>query len=623
MSPIRRNISLGISLLLLMGFLLLELHATEEFPVLYKGRFRPAEAYGRLWLYDIAHRQTLKKEDLEQFHASTTSALAFLWQLEFNGRDTYQNAPLFWVGSADLKRWVGLPLLRDRFSFLELQTAASNEYLGEEIERTDLQLSEEWKVLLSVLQAFESIHAAPSSLETAYLVRLSQLQKQGIQPKEISTVLEQEYPLVQRLHAAGNLFYALPSRLKAGDWLPLQALTLKVYQASSNDLQPIGNFTLYPDKEFKAIRGAFLLAQEKASQSPNSAPDLETIGQLASTLKEGYRSIAGKVAQQAHGKSLSYPTLAQLKVEALYVSFPWISLLICLYALAIFLLIASSRFHSIRLSRLSVGAMSVALICHTAVLAMRCYILQRPPVSNMFETVIYVPWVAGCISLLIPASRREPLALISACTASIILLVIVEITGLNQTLDQVQAVLDSNYWLTIHVLLVVGSYGIFILSALLGHLYLGLSLRKQQGGTLMPILSYLILQTLYGGTALLITGTLLGGVWAAESWGRFWDWDPKESWAFISSCIYLAWIHAYRFHRIGPFGLAIGAVSGFLAISFTWYGVNYILGTGLHSYGFGSGGELFYYSFLGAEVLFLSLVLLINTRRQSSKHVSL
>lgn len=132
----------------------------------------------------------------------------------------------------------------------------------------------------------------------------------------------------------------------------------------------------------------------------------------------------------------------------------------------------------------------------------------------------------------------------------------------------------------------------------------------------MTALGQLILQTMYGGTILLVSGTILGGIWAAESWGRFWDWDPKESWAFISSCFYLIWIHAYRFHRIGSFGLAIGAVSGLLAISFTWYGVNYILGTGLHSYGFGSGGEIFYYSFLGIECLFLILMLIIHSNKK-------
>jgi ABC-type transport system involved in cytochrome c biogenesis permease subunit len=223
--------------------------------------------------------------------------------------------------------------------------------------------------------------------------------------------------------------------------------------------------------------------------------------------------------------------------------------------------------------------------------------------------VLYVPWVAACASLLLPAFRRHSLALLAACVTSIGLLVILEVTDLNQSLDQVQAVLDSQFWLLIHVLLVVGSYGIFILGAIMGHFYLGMFIAQRQENATMKHLSYMILQTLYGGTAMLIAGTILGGVWAAESWGRFWDWDPKESWAFISSCFYLIWIHAYRFHRIASFGLAIGAVSGLLAISFTWYGVNYILGTGLHSYGFGSGGEYYYYAFIGSECLFLGVAL--------------
>ena len=209
--------------------------------------------------------------------------------------------------------------------------------------------------------------------------------------------------------------------------------------------------------------------------------------------------------------------------------------------------------------------------------------------------------------------------MIAACTASVVLLLIIEIADLNQSLDQVQAVLDSQFWLMIHVLLVVGSYGIFILGALLGHLYLILFMKGGKQINAMPLLSNLILQSLYGGTALLVTGTILGGIWAAESWGRFWDWDPKESWAFISCCFYLVWIHAFRFNRIGAFGLAIGAVSGLLAISFTWYGVNYILGTGLHSYGFGSGGEFYYYTYLGAECLFLAAA--IWTKRQSRQHL--
>jgi ABC-type transport system involved in cytochrome c biogenesis permease subunit len=156
-------------------------------------------------------------------------------------------------------------------------------------------------------------------------------------------------------------------------------------------------------------------------------------------------------------------------------------------------------------------------------------------------------------------------------------------------------VLDSKFWLMIHVLMVVGSYGFFLTAGILAHLALiaGKDFSKN------------IRKFLYCGVSLLIPGTILGGVWAAQSWGRFWDWDPKESWAFVSSALFLIVIHLDRFKKIGSFGLNLGAIVGFQAITFTWYGVNYILGTGLHSYGFGNGGEMGYTLFVLGDFLFL------------------
>ena len=144
-------------------------------------------------------------------------------------------------------------------------------------------------------------------------------------------------------------------------------------------------------------------------------------------------------------------------------SFPWIPLLILLYGLALFFLMATYRVSSPLLRLSSLILFVLAWLCHTVVLGMRCYILERPPVSNMFETVIYVPWVAAMACVVLPMARRQPLALMAAATTSIILLLLSGVTGLNQNLEQVQAVLDSQFWLMIHVLLVVGSYGIFIL----------------------------------------------------------------------------------------------------------------------------------------------------------------
>lgn len=495
----------------------------EDFPVLYKGRFRPADSYARVWLYD-------QKEDRPQFDAKSQSSLQWLLKL-----DLTENIP------------------------------------------------------------------------SDYIDRLKQLQIESYPLKQIALILEREYPPFQRIRTASPHFKALPG--KNQEWFPLKALKLETYHKKSNELRPIANFTLYSEFEFEQIRQAYLNWAEGGQKQ-------KELDALTHTLKQAYKNLAGTVAQEAEGKALYYPTLNQLRAEYEYYQYPWIKFLIFLYGTCTLLFIFSAALHfSSRIQKGILGLLIIAFLFHSLMLLWRVYILQRPPVSNMFETVIYVPWITVLFGLAFGILKRNAFPFLASSLATTLLLVLLELTHLNHSLDPVQAVLDSQFWLIIHVLMVVGSYGIFLLGSILGHFYLASSLIYKRKTPSMPLLAQAILQSLYAGTAFLTIGTLLGGVWAAESWGRFWDWDPKESWAFISICIYLIGIHAYRFQRIGEFGLAFGAVSGFLAISFTWYGVNYILGTGLHSYGFGSGGEIYYYFFLLAEIIFLGAALLSDREK--------
>lgn len=584
----------------------------EEFPVLFKGRFRPVEAYAKLWFYDLYHSSTIKSNALKEFKTPSSSPLPFLWELNFLGSSSYQDIPLFWIQSGELKKWLGLTPTQDRFSYGELRGSFNflqiHHELKKELEKKDKKFVEEWSSLNHSLKEFEQLKGIFSPSENAYRNRLKELQESGVFPKEIGKILEREFPLAQRLGNAGSLFKSLPSRYQEGDWFSLNALKVHLYQPSSQSLQEIGNFTSYSDEDFYNIRATYLRLHQ-AYLSSNQEEILSTQQQLAFALSHAYKSIAGNIVHEAHEKKMVYPSTTQLKIESLYVHYPWIPLLILLYGIGAALLFVGHQKNFPRIQFISKAVIFFAVVCHSSLLVMRSYILGRPPVSNMFETVIYVPWIGACAALLFPAFRKHSLVLLAACICSIVLLILLQMTDLNQSLDQVQAVLDSQFWLFIHVLLVVGSYGMFILGGMIGHFYLILFLIHRKETETMKQLASMILQSMYAGTTLLISGTILGGIWAAESWGRFWDWDPKESWAFISSCYYLIWIHAYRFHRISSFGLAVGAVSGLFAITFTWYGVNYILGTGLHSYGFGSGGEHYYYAYLIAESLFLAIVL--------------
>ena len=267
---------------------------------------------------------------------------------------------------------------------------------------------------------------------------------------------------------------------RSGEWLPLKTL------------KEARNPTLYSDALYEKLHQAYL-----------GNDSLEAL------LNEGYTSIAGSIYKEAAGKHLKYPTRGQLLAESFLIRAP-----LPLFALIAYF--ASALF--IKKRRLSWLLFYVAFALHTLALVLRIYVLGRPPVSNMAETLLYVPWIAALTGSLL----RHHFS--AAIVAGGLLL----FTPTNPALENVQAVLDSQYWLLIHVLMVVGSYGVFFFSGVIGHILL---VQRRPN----PQLAALLLRTLYIGTGLLVCGTILGGVWAAESWGRFWDWDPKEAWAFISS----------------------------------------------------------------------------------------
>jgi ABC-type transport system involved in cytochrome c biogenesis permease subunit len=317
---------------------------------------------------------------------------------------------------------------------------------------------------------------------------------------------------------------------------------------------------------------------------------------FASTYFEAYVPLTGQKYFLSKNTSIKFPSENQLKAELWYSRIPLASYATAGYLFALLFFLLSQGFSTPLLTRLGAGCLVFAFICHTALIAAKIYILERPPVSNMADTLSFVPWIAVILATIF--RNKELLAIASGLAA--VLLAILEWTLGSQELTNVQAVLNSRVWLIIHVLMVVSSYGVFILAGILGHVIL---VKKEENKTLQKAL----LQLIYLGIALLIPGTILGGIWASMSWGRFWDWDPKESWAFVSACIYLIALHAYRFHYIGDIGLAAFSIAGLIAISFTWYGVNYILGTGLHSYGFGSGGEWIYFTYVILEGLFLAI----------------
>ena len=245
-----------------------------------------------------------------------------------------------------------------------------------------------------------------------------------------------------------------------------------------------------------------------------------------------------------------------------------------------------------RLPQMAFGFFLGGFFFHTLGFVLRCLVAGRPPVSNMYESIIWVAWAVAFFSIPLRFFSRNPvLSVAAAAVASLALLIGESFPAvLDPSLSPLVPVLRSNYWLTIHVLTITLSYGAFALAWGLAHANLFNFAFHPEKREEQESLGAFLYRALQIGVVLLAAGTILGGVWANDSWGRFWGWDPKETWALIALLGYLAILHCRHMRWIGTFGTAVSSVLAFLGILMAWYGVNFVLAAGLHSYGFGGGG---------------------------------
>ena len=227
---------------------------------------------------------------------------------------------------------------------------------------------------------------------------------------------------------------------------------------------------------------------------------------------------------------------------------------------------------------------------YTVGLAIRWYISGHAPWSNGYESMIFVGWASALSGLIF--AKKSPISLAVTGILAAIALIVASMSWMNPEITNLVPVLKS-YWLIIHVAIITSSYGFLAMGALLGFLNLGLMISRTKKNaarlkdTIQEI-SYIIELSLIVGLFLLSIGCFIGGVWANESWGRYWGWDPKETWALVSILVYSAILHLRNVpNGTNQFILSSLSVVGFSTIIMTFFGVNYYL-SGMHSYAQGS-----------------------------------
>ncbi|HEX4086731.1 MAG TPA: cytochrome c biogenesis protein CcsA [Chthoniobacteraceae bacterium] len=510
--------------------------------------------FGLLAIQDAGRRKpvdTFARESLMRISGGATytgtggktwTAPDFLLSVLFNTHD-WKKEPLVLIPYHPLAAKLGLDVTRKRFSLEELGGAS---------------------ILPSLLQQGQEL-------------------KQ--QEKEIPRELKEAESLATRMEALGHLM----------DNSAFTIVPPPAGSASDRWTVPTPDNPDYNQGQYKEAMDQ--LAQMAQAYTGNDGFDFSVHSAL---LRKALRALNPAV----------YPTDSMLQLEYRYNhlrAFAWAA---TLYAVAfILLLVANAR--KGRPKFLTIAGLTLAtagLVLQAGGIAMRCIIAGRPPVTNMYESVVWVSFGIMAFAFIFLLRYRALTYLLAALPVSLTCLLLVQQlpVAMPENIDPLVPVLRSNYWLTIHVLTITLSYAAFGLAMGFGHIVLYRFIRNPVNAARDETLHFWLYRILQLGVLLLATGTILGGVWANYSWGRFWGWDPKETWALIALLCYIFVLHGRIVGWWDHFGLALASVVCFCAVVMTWYGVNFVLGKGLHSYGFGIGGEKYVSALVCVDLVYVA-----------------
>jgi ABC-type transport system involved in cytochrome c biogenesis permease subunit len=282
-----------------------------------------------------------------------------------------------------------------------------------------------------------------------------------------------------------------------------------------------------------------------------------------------------------------------------------------IYVLALVLALLSWFNLSDWLRRSAFYLIGLAWVIHTTGLVFRMYLEGRPPVTNLYSSAIFIGWAAVILGMVLEKIYRDGIGCVVASFAGFVTLIIAHNLALSgDTMEMMRAVLDTNFWLATHVVTVTLGYASTFVAGFLAIIYI---LRGVFTTTLSEPTAKSLARMVYGivcfATLFSFVGTVLGGIWADQSWGRFWGWDPKENGALLIVLWNATILHARWGGLVRERGLMNLAVFGNIVTSFSWFGVN-MLGIGLHSYGFTDAAFKWLILFIGSQVVIILLGLL-------------
>lgn len=582
-------------------------------PVISEGRVKPFDSLARISLLELREKQTANLEPWKEWYQKPKIISATEWLLAVMMKPEVADTwPEFRIDNSDVKGLLGLPgepnLAQKHdgkhYTWLEIQPKLAD------LKREAGRASE-----------VEASHRRPYDQAVLKLWGAQSLYthlKNTLGPASGGDLDAALKPYTEKFMAARAAYMANLNKeefdASALDWLMVRLeapLIVPVIQENS--------------------RTQWMRTVEAVAQSANTGAPLDSSLPAYNKISKGYRDDnpaefnAAVKEYQTHLSGIFAPELKKTRSEQFFNFFEPFYKAMIIY-LCGFLLVLGYWFKPGQWNWMRQGAIGLvvlALVVHTGGLVFRIVLQGRPPVTNLYSSAIFIGWGATILGLLLEKFWRNSIGVVVSAIMGFLTLIIAHHLSLSgDTMEMMRAVLDTNFWLATHVVVVTLGYASTFVAGVLAVIYI---IKGVFTRSLTAEMSRSLARMIYGiicfAALFSFVGTVLGGIWADQSWGRFWGWDPKENGAVIIVLWNALILHARWGGMVRDRGLANLAIVGNIVTSWSWFGVN-MLGIGLHSYGFTDAAFKWLMLFVSSQVTLLVLGMLPKHLWQSFRETA-
>lgn len=539
----------------------LNLHEWAQLPILHEGRLKPLDSFARVHLKKFSTAE----------HIGQLSAQEWLAEALFAPDDSAMR-PIFKIRHY---KDYNLPERPDRlYSYIELGQVINDkkEIIDSLLQENEKNWSQDQKSLIDI---YENV--------TIYIQILRTLT--GLLPLNISNDGDTNYLDLKNSDQLNNN----------------KKMTALIEAGGFNNIY----FRIIPNN-FENIKGEWVspwVIINEDIYNDTQKDYLQTWADMASAYRAGNKENWDKTLS----KTPEILKDIRFQIEYIYNILSLLTVAIIFYLLSFLSVVSYNIISNNLFKNISFAFLSLGFVANGLDIALRIYILNRPPVGTLYESIIFVSLICVLGFLFLEKKQKNQTGLLLGSISGLLLLITARSFAGDDTMNTLVAVLNTNFWLLTHVICITIGYAICFIASFIAHYYLAVKILKSSHHELLIKLQNAIKTLTIVALLFTTIGTILGGIWADQSWGRFWGWDPKENGALLI-VLWLIWLlHGRISKHINEIGFIVGTAFLSIIVVLAWFGVN-LLNVGLHSYGFISGVALGITSFCVFEASLIGLL---------------